>query len=292
MTAARPALISRGIWGIVSALNARARKEEHVKQMRWMAALLMALMVSSCSSLKAPPKPLRVGVTPNYPPLIMLKGDKATGAECDFAVQLASELGRPLELMPVPWELQLEELEANRTDIIMSGMSVTPARQARVAFCDAYMDNPIVAVVRRGEGGRYPAAADILGASGGIGVLKGTAADTFARRSCKKGKVLPLATRDDVAFYLVNQRIDVYLDDLAAAIQIVTRYESRLELVKIPLESQQIAWAVRVDDENLKKQANEALARWRANGLLDQILDRWMPYLKTGQIEAPAKKKK
>ena len=28
MTAARPALISRGIWGIVSALNARARKED------------------------------------------------------------------------------------------------------------------------------------------------------------------------------------------------------------------------------------------------------------------------
>ena len=83
-----------------------------VKQMRWMAALLVSLMASSCATMKAPP-PLRAGVTPNYPPLIMRQGDKLAGAECDFAAQLAAELGRPLQLVPVPWELQLEELEAD-----------------------------------------------------------------------------------------------------------------------------------------------------------------------------------
>lgn len=258
-----------------------------MRQMRWLVAGVVSLMVSSCGTLKVPPPPLRVGVTPNYPPIIMLKGQKAAGAECDFAVQLASELGRPLELMPVPWELQLEELEANRTDIVMSGLAVTAARKARVAFCDSYMDNPLMAVVRRGESGRFASAVAILGATGGIGVLKGTSADAFARRECSNGKVLPLSSRDDVAFYLANQRIDLFIDDRAAAVQIVTRHETRLELVPIPLESQELAWAVRADDETLRRQANEALARWRANGLLEQILDRWMPYLKTRPAPPP-----
>lgn len=258
-----------------------------MRQMRWLVAVAVSLMVSSCGTLKAPPPPLRVGVTPNYPPIIMLKGQKAAGVECDFAVQLASELGRPLELMPVPWELQLEELEANRTDIVMSGLTVTAARKARVAFCDSYMDNPLMAVVRRGESGRFASAVAILGATGGIGVLKGTSADAFARRECSNGKVLPLSSRDDVAFYLANQRIDLFIDDRAAAVQIVTRHETRLELVPIPLESQELAWAVRADDEALRRQANEALARWRANGLLEQILDRWMPYLKTRPAPPP-----
>ena len=255
--------------------------------MRGWTALAMALMASSCSTMKAPPQPLRVGVTPNYPPIIMLAGQKAAGVECDFAVQLASELGRPLMLIPVPWELQLEELEANRTDIVMSGLTVTAARKARVAFCDSYMDNPLMAVVRRGESGRFASATAILGATGGVGVLKGTSADAFARRQCKNGKVLPLSLRDDVVFYLANQRIDLYIDDRAAAVQIVARHENRLELVPIPLESQELAWAVRADDETLRRQANEALARWRANGLLEQILDRWMPYLKTRPASPP-----
>ena len=255
--------------------------------MRGWTALAMALMVSSCSTMKAPPPPLRVGVTPNYPPIIMLAGQKAAGVECDFAVQLASELGRPLELMPVPWDLQMDELEAGRTDIVMSGLTVTMARQARVAFCDPYMDNPLMAVVRRGESGRFPSATAVLDSTGGIGVLKGTSADAFVRRKCPNGKILPLATRDDVVFYLANQRIDLFIDDMAAAVQIVTSNESRLELVPIPLESQQLAWAVRAEDTALLAQANEALARWYANGLLNQILDRWMPYLKTMPVAKP-----
>ena len=76
---------------------------------------------------------------------------------------------------------------------------------------------------------------------------------------------------------------------MAAAVQIVSRHESRLELVFIPLESQQLAWAVRLDDDALRTQANEALARWRANGLLDQILGHWLPYLRKGAEQPPAK---
>jgi ABC-type amino acid transport substrate-binding protein len=241
-------------------------------------AMAMALAGSSCSTMKGASKPLRVGVTPNYPPLIQMQGEKAAGVECDFAVQLSSELGRPLMLMPVPWELQMDELLAGNIDIIMSGMTITPPRQARVAFCNSYMDNPLIAVTRRSESGGYPSVEAVLGASASMGVLAGTSADAFVRRYCPNAKVLPLSSRDDVVFYLANQRIDLYIDDLAAAVGIVSRNEARLELVRIPLASQTLAWAVRPQDEELLKQANEALARWRANGLLDQILDRWMPY--------------
>jgi ABC-type amino acid transport substrate-binding protein len=51
-----------------------------------------------------------------------------------------------------------------------------------------------------------------------------------------------------------------------------------LELVPISLKPQQLAWAVRPDNTALKQQADAALARWRANTTLDQILNRWMPY--------------
>ncbi|MDY0149654.1 MAG: ABC transporter substrate-binding protein [Kiritimatiellia bacterium] len=245
----------------------------------WMAAATILLAGGSCSTIRdshAPP--LRVGITPNYPPLIMMRADKAAGVECDFARQLAADLGRPLQLVALPWELQFEELDEGRVDILMSGLTVTPARRSRVAFCDSYMDNPLVAVVRRGESGRYATAEAVERMDGKLGVLKDTSADAYVRRMCQNAKILPLSVHNDAAFYLVNQRLDVYVCDLAVAVDLVTRNESRLELVPISLKPQQLAWAVRSDNAALKQQANAALTRWRAGGTLDRILNRWMPY--------------
>jgi ABC-type amino acid transport substrate-binding protein len=132
--------------------------------------------------------------------------------------------------------------------------------------------------VRRGEAGRYATADAVKGAMGGIGFLKATSAGSVVRREFKSGKAIPLSSPDDAVFHLVNQRIDLYIDDLAAAVDLVARNETRLEIVPVPLHEQELAWAVRPDNPELLQQANDALARWRASGWLDETLNRWMPY--------------
>lgn len=250
--------------------------------MKWMRGMVLGLVILtavSCSSIRpGGAKALRVGFTPNYPPLAMVQNERAAGVESDFAEQLAQDLGMDLKLISVPWERQFEELAAGNIDLIMSGMTVTPARQARVAFCEPYMSNPLIAVVRRGEAGRYATAEEVKGATGGIGFLKETSAGSVVRREFKSGKAVPLSLPDDAVFHLVNQRIDLYIDDLAAAVDLVSRNETRLEIVPVSLHEQKLAWAVRPGDAELKRKANEALASWRASGQLDEILNRWMPY--------------
>lgn len=252
-----------------------------MKRMHGLMWGLVLLMGASCSTVRpGGAATLRVGFTPNYPPLAMLRNGMAAGVEIDFAEQLAQELGMKLNVLSVPWERQLEELAAGNVDIIMSGMTVTLARKARASFCEPYMSNPLIAVVRREESGRYATAGEVQAATGGIGFLEETSAGTFVRREFKAGKAVPLSSPDDAVFHLVNQRIDLYVDDLAAAVDIVARHETQLELVPISLHEQTLAWAVRPGDEELKRQANAALARWRASGWLDETLDRWMPYRK------------
>ena len=250
-----------------------------MKRMLAMVAGLMILAAASCTSVRpGGAKTLRVGFTPNYPPLATLQNGRAAGVECDFAEQLAQDLGMELKVSSVPWDDQLAELAAGGIDIILSGMTVTPTRQARVAFCEPYMSNPLIAVVRRGEAGRYATAAAVKGSMGGIGFLKSTAAGSVVRREFKGGRAVPLATREDAVFNLVNQRIELYIDDLAAAVDLVARNETRLEIVPVPLHEQELAWAVRPDDTQLQRQANDALARWRASRWLEETLNRWMPY--------------
>ena len=245
-------------------------------KLTWPAALAVALC--ACATTRSHKNLLRVGVTPNYPPLIMMQGDKASGIECDFAAQLSSELDCTLQLVQVPWDRLFDELDAGNIDIVMSGMTVMLPRKVRATFCEPYMNNPLVAITRRGESGSFLSSAEIVNAGVNIGVMNDTAADAFVRRYCSNAKILPIIARDDVGFYLANQRIDLYLDDMAAAIDIVSRDEARLELVPAAVAPQELAWAVRLGTAELQHAANAALARWRANGLLDRILNRWRPY--------------
>ena len=105
-----------------------------MKHMRWATAAVVALLACSCSTTKSAKAPLRVGVTPNYPPLIMMQGEKAAGIECDFAAQLSSELGRPLELLKVPWDELFDELEGGHIDIIIGLRSCLGANSSRISM--------------------------------------------------------------------------------------------------------------------------------------------------------------
>lgn len=92
---------------------------------------------------------LRVGVTPDFPPVIMKEDGILRGLEIDFAVRLADELGRPIDLVELPWDHQVSALLGGDIDLIMSGMTATDLRRVRIDFCDSYMKSGQMALVRR-----------------------------------------------------------------------------------------------------------------------------------------------
>ena len=71
----------------------------------------------------AQPTPLRVGVTPNFPPMIFKLRKSLVGVEVDLAHALGRELGRPVEFVELPWDAQIPALLQGKTDIIMSAMT-------------------------------------------------------------------------------------------------------------------------------------------------------------------------
>ena len=53
---------------------------------------------------------LRVGVTPNAPPLIFKQGNKIVGLEADFARELAKYLDKSLRFVELEWQDQIPAL--------------------------------------------------------------------------------------------------------------------------------------------------------------------------------------
>jgi len=224
------------------------------------------------------PKPtdLIVGVCPDYPPLMFKQNDRILGAEVDLASELGKALGRTVRFIEIRWEDQIDALLQGRTDIIMSGMTITDARRVRIAFSDPYLQLGIMPLVRTRDAKKYASAGNIFNGDARIGVKKGSTADVFANRNSRSSSITYVLPTD-AYFFLVNRRIDVYLHDGPGVIWLAAEHEADLQAIRKPLTKDEIAWGLRKDDAELLASVNRILAGWKSDGTLQRILDKWLP---------------
>src|SRR5262245_16210768 len=151
-----------------------------------LAPVLLLALAAGCSTAARPPSPaqpatppLRVGLAPDSPPVAFRRAGEIQGIEPDFASALAAELGRPLQLVQYDWVDLIPALLSGRVDVIMSGMTVTPARSVRVAFADPWLHSGLMAAMRREDASRFQTVQSILTTRATVGVREGTTGEKF-----------------------------------------------------------------------------------------------------------------
>ena len=227
-----------------------------------------------------PPNALRVGVTSTYPPIIFRQGGQIAGVEADLARLLGTRLGRPVFFVEVTWDQQIESLMAGKTDIIMSGMSVTDARAVRIAFTEPYLEGGLMAAVRTEDARQYGSREALLRTSATVGVVERTTGDVFVQQSFPNARRVALSIASDGALALRRRTIDVFVHDGPSIAWLVSANEADLAGIWRPLNRENLAWGVRRDDPQLLAQANEILGTWKRDGTLTDVLVRWLPYLR------------
>ena len=229
---------------------------------------------------EVPPNALRAGVTTTYPPIIFRQAGQIAGVEADLARLLGTRLGRPVYFTEVPWDQQIDALMAGKTDIIMSGMSVTEARAVRIAFTDPYLEGGLMAAVRTEDARRYSSREALLQTSASVGVIERTTGDVFMQQSFPNARRVVLSMASDGALALRNRTIDVFVHDGPSIAWLVSANEADLAGIWQPLNRENLAWGVRRDDPRLLAQINEILGAWKRDGTLTNVLVRWLPYLR------------
>ena len=128
-----------------SAIGAQTRRARPFSRLGLPAALfLVGWALASCANLGPAgfsEPTLRVGVSPDYPPVIFERDGEIVGIEADFAHRLGRDLHRPIEFVEIPFPDLLDALEAGEIDVVMSGLSNTPDRASRVQFNRALYGN-------------------------------------------------------------------------------------------------------------------------------------------------------
>ncbi len=241
-----------------------------------------ALLATSAPFFCAEPAPtnasvLRVGVAPVSPPMIFKEAGQLVGAEVDFAQALGRELGRPIQFVELPFEDLIDALNDNKIDIIMSSMSITRARQFRVAFSDPYLRVGQMALVRAKEQFRY-APFGFSMAKKDLGVRKATTGDLLVQQEFPQAKRKYFKSGLDGAKALSKGRIDLYIDDSTMIWYLAGLYESEgLVVSPMVLSDEVLGWGVRRSDPHLLESVNAFLKKFMSSGQLTQTLKRWIP---------------
>ena len=95
---------------------------------------------------------LRMGLDDSFPPMGYDDDGEIVGFDIDLAGEVCKKLGVELELVPIVWAQNVQELNDNNIDCIWNGMSVSDDREAAMNLSEPYMKNRQVIVTLKGSG--------------------------------------------------------------------------------------------------------------------------------------------
>ena len=125
-------------------------------KMKRLASLVIALSCLVCFGLTGAAAADKVyinGFDAAYPPFTFVDKDgKPAGFDIDGINWIAKEMGFKVKHQPTDWAAIVPSLKAKKIDLIASGMSITPERQAAVNFCEPYWQVIQLLVVKNDYG--------------------------------------------------------------------------------------------------------------------------------------------
>ena len=180
-----------------------------MKRFRFVACLvLIAVFTLSCAHLggvgqKGPvvsrimeKGELVVGTAGSMPPLNMTTKDgEVIGLEIDLANILAGAMKVNLKIETMPFAELLPALESGKVDIILSGMTMTPDRNLKVAFSGPYYESGKACLTKKQN--LASAKTPVLNSPNvTIAALEGSTSQYFVEEVLPQAKLVPTKDYD------------------------------------------------------------------------------------------------
>lgn len=246
-----------------------------------MRQLARFLLLASCLTLAVnafAKEPLRVGLSPDYPPLAYKDHGQLTGIDVAAAEVIGQQIGRKVEFVEKDFNLLIPALQAGEIDIIMSGMTITPERSEKVSFSKPYLSAGQMAIIRFADAGRFGFKGAMFRPGARVAVQKHTTSEEFAANRLKNASVTHCDSIDEGFSLLKNGKVDFLLHDAATSWALATD-KTRQEFMSLNTEltDEHLGWAVKKDNAALLQTVNQQLDIMQKNGMLRAIISKWIP---------------
>lgn len=243
-------------------------------------------MTADAQAASEPPKAAKklvMGTSPDYPPYESVdakKNGEIVGMDIDIAKAITKQLGYELEIASMDFNGLIAALQAGRVDFVMSGMSVTEERKQSVAFSDSYYTARNTIVSRKEHA--FETAEQLSGKL--VGAQLGSIQDLFAE-TIAGAKLKKLNKIADLIQELNSGRIDAAIVEDAVAIEMVGANPG-LVMNFLPAAGNDNGYAIAFPKQSgLVGDFNRVLGQMKANGQLQQIVDKWFEHKDTAPAE-------
>jgi polar amino acid transport system substrate-binding protein len=245
--------------------------------------------------LPATGTPLRLGASATREPFQFVdQGGRITGHDGELGRRIGAALKRPIEWSNMKFMALIPALQSGKIDMIVSGMTATDGRRQFVDFSEPYFQNSQVMLVKKpgGDGAvqttsgakKLTSTAEI--ADKRIGVLTGSAHDTYATKTYPNAKILQYRTAADIALGVKTGKVDVALYD-EEPLRDMLRDDPTLGILGESLFSFTVGVGFNKNSEELRLSFNRFLAEAKKSGVYADMVDRWITKRETKMPKLP-----
>ena len=214
---------------------------------------------------------LVVGTNATFPPYEYYEGDEIVGIDVEIAQAIGEKLGMEVTVEDMEFDALIPALASNKVDIVAAGMTVTPEREKSVNFTDTYATAAQVIIVKQGSD--IASSEDLEGKI--LVVQLGTTGDGLASE-IEGAQVERFNKYFEAVQSVLQGKIDAVVIDSAPAKAFAEKDEN-LVILDEALSSEDYAMAINKDNTELLDKVNAAIAELDEEGILDEIIDKYIP---------------
>lgn len=242
------------------------------------AAGLCLLAATGCSeraSTRGEGPALRVGMDLSYPPFEMQdKSGQPDGVSVRIAEALATQLGRPLKIVPMDFSGLIPALKTGNIDLILSSMTATDERRKSIDFSAPYAftglallvhkDSPIQSVEALKKSGRL------------ITAKAGTTGETWAIANLPDAKRVIFEDQTACVLEVSQGRADAFIYDQLSIFKYAEENPATTRGLLDPFVEESWAIGIAQGKPELLQQVNEFLEGFRADDGFEKLGDRYL----------------
>ena len=222
-------------------------------------------------------KELVVGTAGSMPPLNMTTKDgQIIGMEPDLAKIFAAAMEVKLTLKLMHFDELLAALDAGKVDMVLSGMTMTPLRNLKVAFAGPYFDSGKSILVKKANTARMASIADMNTPDKTLVALKGSTSQRFVEKLIPKAKLL---LADDYAQAVAMVRSDKALamvaDNPICLVSVYRYPDAGFTTLDKPLSYEPIGVALPANDPLLVNWVQNIINNIQKAGEMDILMKEW-----------------
>ena len=256
--------------------------------MTWRSSAVAALLLLTMSSradadplAKLPtlaPGVLRIGTYFVNPPFEYIFRRKKVGFEVDLIREIAHRLRLEPIFVNTQWEVILQQMQDGRYDCIIGGITITPARQATLAWSDPYMTTTLSLVINSTKTPQIRSLADLKEAE--VGVQAATTDNDVATAMQRRGqigkvKVYPFDQIADAMTDLASGRITAVMKVYPVAAWLARQTPGLRIVAQLPDDPQPLGIGFNKNSPLLVATVNGVLSEMKQDGTYARLAHKW-----------------